>query len=223
MNNNILLNIYNITNFNKFIEVLNNLQCESTEIIIELFKEYLNQYNIIVFNDIIISNLQKILNYLFTYSFIFTLLRYSGYIDYINNIIKDTNINKNEKQLLNKIINNKFRKEDLDIFINYNFSYNSIHINSLHNFFLNLIKLFNYDQINYIIDNLIKIKDKYQNNIILLYNKLIINFHLYYKNINPKKYFDNLINILSSDDNVKLNLFLFYDTIDYIMKNIYNN
>lgn len=223
MNNNILLNIYNITDFNKFIDILNNLQCESNEIIIELFKEYLSQYNIIVFNDTIISNLQRILNYLFTYNFIELFKRYNLYIDKIIYIINN-DINDNEKQILNKIIYNNFRNEDLSFFINYNFIYNdnnySIYIKYLQNFFNILSNIFSYEQINFIIENLNKIKNIYQDDIILLYNKLLIHFNIYYKNINTKDYFDNLINILSTNNIIHFKFFLLYDIINYIEHNI---
>jgi len=269
MNNNLLLNTYNITNFNKFIEILDNIQCEANEIIIELFKEYLTKYNIIVFNDTIISNFKRILYHLFTYNFIDLFKRYNLYINHLNIIINNLNnsnnienkninennekindiekinedekinkkeknknknkeikkIDNNERQILDKIINNKFREEDLKFFINYNFMYNdinyAINIILIQKFYANLYELFNYEEINYIIENLNKIRNKYQKDIKTLYNKLIKSFNIYYKNINTKKYYDKLIKYLSTN-NLNLKFFLLYDIIKYIIDNFYN-
>ena len=222
MSNNILLNIYNITTFNKFIDILDNLECESNEIIIELFKEYLNQYKIIIYNDIILSNLKKILFHIFSYNFIKIFINYNYNIDKIINDINNENFKyKNEKQILNKIINNNFRKEDLNIFIKYKFE--NFNIIELQYFFNILNNLFSFEQITFIIENLNKLKTKYNSNIKLLYNNLIINFNIFFKNLNPKIIFDNIILYLSNNDEKTFNFFLLYDTINYIMNNIINS
>lgn len=221
MSNNILLNIYNITTFNKFIDILDNLECESNEIIIELFKEYLNQYKIIIYNDIILSNLKKILFHIFSYNFIKIFINYNYNIDRIINDINDENFKyKNEKQILNKIINNNFRKEDLNIFIKYKIE--NYNIKELQYFFNILNNIFSFEQITFIIENLNKLKTKYNSNIKFLYSNLIINFNIFFKKLNSKIIFDNIILYLSNNDEKTFNFFLLYDTINYIMNNIYN-
>lgn len=218
MSNNILLSIYNITNFNKFIDVLNNYQYESTEIIIELFIEYLNQYKIIIFNDTIITNLKKILKFIFTFKFIDIIINYKDMINDINDILKNKNtiINTNDKKYLEKIINNNFRNEDLKIFLKIN--YNNIIIYRLQFFYKTLINIFSYDKIIFINENLNIIINKYNTN--TLYNKLLIHFNIYYKNINSKNHFDKIIYYLSSNNIENLSFYLLYDIIYYIINNI---
>lgn len=222
---NILLNYFNINNFNSFIDILDNLQYESEEIIIYLFQQYLNNYKIIVYNDTVISNLLKILHYIFTYITIKILQKYHYFINEIKNNKEFINLlNNYEYNLLFKIINNNFREEDLKIFINYKFKNINNNINNnfrnsqsyinLQNYYKVLYHTFNFEQIKYIITNLNIINDKYKSNYKFLYNKLNLNFNKFYKNINLHILCDNLTK--------NYNFYLLYDIIYFIMNNIYN-